>query len=149
MPAFASQTLGRRPFNGLIDLWNKAYSLQVCIVRNNHAVTVSITQDNMVNLPVAIVSGKAQLTTAATINTINALILEADDSIVNLATVTDSAVKALCLVRGPAIMREGAIRLLDAAGAAITLATVKTALLAVSPPILTTVQATNTVTQST
>jgi hypothetical protein len=149
MPAFSSQTLGQRPFNGLIDLWSKAYSLQVCIVRNTHAGTVSITQDNMINLPVKIASGKAELVAAASINTINALILEADGSITALATATDSTVKALCLVRGPAVMREGAIRLVDAAGAAITLATVKTALLAVSPPILTTVQASNTVTQST
>lgn len=144
-----SVTNSSRNFHGLVQAWELDYNLQACIVRNAHAGTVSVTKANMRGLPVQIVSGKAQLTAAASINTANALILEADKDIVSLATATDSTTTAICLVRGPAVFRESAIRLTSAAGEAITLATVKTALLATSPPILTIADGANVVNQTT
>ncbi len=144
-----SITSSTRNFHGLVSLFDPDYCLQACVVRNAHAGTVSITRAGMRGLPVQIASAKAQLTAAASINTANALIMEVDRDITSLATNTDSTAIAICLVRGPAIFREGAVRLVDAAGAAITLATVRTALLAVSPPIVMIADAANAISQTT
>lgn len=141
MPA---QNMAQRPYDGLLDVWSAAYSIIGAIIRNGHAAAVTITKDNLTFLPVVFASAKAVLTPAANANTYNAIILEADAGVTALAAATDSAVKCTVLVRGPAVVQEQKIKLLDAAGAAITLATARTALQTLpTPPIIVAPAATN------
>lgn len=141
-----NQTLAMKPFDGVFDIWNFDYSVVNVFIYNAHAGTVSITAQRMINLPVVYNAGLAKLTAAASANTYNAVILKAEGDVTSLATTATSTLKALLLVRGPAMIKDANIALLDAENAAITLATVKTALLACSPPIVTQTETTNDVT---
>lgn len=143
-----SQTLALQPYEGVFDIWNFDYSIVNVFVYNAHAGTVSITKAGMRMLPVVFTSNQARLTAAASANTYNAVILTTDGDITALATATASTtVKAMLLVRGPAMIKEANLSLVDAAGAAITLATARTALQTLPvPPIILQVEATNKVT---
>lgn len=135
-----------KPYDGIFDIWNFDYSVVNVLVYNAHAGTVTITAEEMVMLPCVYNAGLAKLTAAASANTYNAVILKADGDITSLATTETSTVKAMLLIRGPAMIKDTSINLVDAADAAITLSTVKTALLACSPPIVTQTESTNTLT---
>lgn len=141
-----NQTMAVKPYDGVYDMWNFDYSVVNVFVYNAHAGTVSITEEEMTMLPCVYNAGLAKLTAAASASTYNAVILKADGDITSLATTETSTVKAMLLIRGPAMLKDTSINLVDAADAAITLATVKTALLAVSPPIVLNTESTNTLT---
>lgn len=141
-----NQTLAVKPYDGVFDLWNFDYSIVNVLVYNAHAGTVTITAQEMIMLPCVYNAGLAKLTAAASANTYNAVILKADGDISALGTTETSTVKAMLLIRGPAVLKDANINLVDAADAAITLATVKTALLACNPPIVTQAETTNTLT---
>lgn len=142
-----NQTLALQPYEGVFDIWNFDYSVVNCLVNNAHAGTVSITKAGMRMLPCVYNAGLAKLTAAAAANTYNAVILTTDGDITALATTVTSTVKAMLLVRGPAMIKEANLSLVDAAGAAITLATARTALQTLPvPPIILQVEATNKIT---
>jgi hypothetical protein len=142
-----NQTLALQPYEGVFDIWNFDYSIVNVFLYNAHAGTVSITKAGMRMLPVVYNAGLAKLTAAASANTYNAVILTTDGDVTSLATTATSTVKALLLVRGPAIIKKENLSLVDAAGAAITLATAVTALQTLPvPPIILQTEATNKVT---
>ena len=142
-----NQTLALQPYEGVFDIWNFSYSVVNVFVYNAHAGTVSITKAAMRMLPVVYNAGLAKLTAAASANTYNAVILTADGDVTSLATTATSTVKAVLLVRGPAMLKKENLTVVDAAGAAITLATAVTALETLPvPPIILQTEATNKVT---
>lgn len=140
-----NQTLALQPFDGIFDIWNMDYSVINVLIKNGHAGTVTITQEEMRMLPVVYTSGLAVLTAAANANTYNAIILDTDGDVTAVTTGSTSTIYAYLLVRGPAIIKNTTLTLVDADDAAITLATVKTALLACSPPIVLQDENTNTI----
>lgn len=139
-------TLALQPFEGIVDFFNFDYSVVEVLVKNGHAGTVSITQEEMRMLPVVYSGGLAVLTAAASANTYNAIILDTDGDVSAVTAGSTSTITAQLLVRGPAIVKDNNLTLVDAADAAITLATVKTALLACNPPIVLQTEASNTIT---
>lgn len=141
-----NQTLALQPFDGIFDIWSMEYSVVNVLIKNGHAGTVTITQEEMRMLPVVYTSGLAVLTAAASANTYNAIILDTDGDVTAVTTGSTSTIYAYLLVRGPAIIKNNNLTLVDADDAAITLATVKTALLACSPPIVLQTENTNTIT---
>lgn len=139
-------TLALQPFEGIVDFFNFDYSVVEVLVNNGHAGTVSITQEEMRMLPVVYAGGVAVLTPAANANTYNAIILDTDGDVESVTAAANSTITAQLLVRGPVIIKNNNLTLVDAADAAITLATVKTALLACNPPIVLQTEATNKIT---
>lgn len=146
-----NQTKAISPWDGLLEYVSDLYSIEAGAVKNTHIGAVTITKSGLIGMPVLFndTTGQVELVAAASINTANAVIIEATGDITALAAAGVSAVKATVVRRGPAILRKSLIRATDAAGAAITLATVITALRAVSPPILLANEPATIVTQAT
>jgi len=139
-----SQVLGQMPYDGIFDLWNADYSFVQALVNNAHAGAITITAKGMIMMPCVYNANLAKLTAAASAATFNALIIRADGDISGLAAAGTSTVKAWVMVRGPAMVKDANIKLADAVGAAYSLSSVRTALLAnCNPPIVLQAEATN------
>lgn len=113
---------------------DRTYNYVSAKVKNNDVGAITI--DNPIGQPVGLDTGVYGFLAAADAADTVGIIVHGEP-VQALAAAALTPAKFLILVRGPAAVRPSGIAALDYAGAAITRATVVTALAALDPPVLT------------
>lgn len=121
------------------------YCLEEAVLRNATGGAVDLVGTR--GLPVKLVAGVYCVCLEADLA--NAIGVIISDKALALANATTGTEKHVILVRGPAVLRKDGLSATDAAGQALTKATLITALKTLNPPIIVKAQATQVTTQQT
>lgn len=129
-----SSVLGMLSFEGVGRIFSNAFNFDRLVIRNAHAVAITQTRAQLLGAPVSTsaTAGKASLLTAANVTSSNIqgiiVAIDNDNGISAVGANSDSAVFATVLARGPAEFYDTFLRTVDAAGAALNMANVRTSL---------------------
>lgn len=115
---------------------NKQYQTVSAKVRNPSAGAISVSRENLIGQPVKLVTGNWTFVLDGDEANAEAVVYQGEP-ITALAASGDTPTECTILVRGPIVLKKSGMVANDVEGDALNATTLATALLALSPPMVT------------